>query len=91
MLALLCLLCHNNCTINKPRSLKIVQISNAEYSKLVAAQGALSAALKRLADVTEAREREGDDAVPESLRNLTDDDVADAIREARGALADFAA
>lgn len=40
-------------------------------------------ALSHLADVAEARARQGEDCVPERLRNLTDADVADAIQRAR--------
>lgn len=47
----------------------------------------LVAALDRLANVSEACARDGDDAVPESLRNLTSDDVAEAIYAARAAVA----
>lgn len=48
---------------------------------------AVWAALSHLADVTEARERKGEDCVPERLRNLTDADVANAVQRARAALA----
>lgn len=47
---------------------------------------ALTAAGKRLADVAEACARGDDEAVPESLRNLTQQDVADAINAMRVAL-----
>lgn len=69
----------------------MVQITNEEYAKLVSAKGALSEALQRLADVTEARERSGDDSVPASLANTSSADVADAVNHARVTLASFAA
>lgn len=69
----------------------MVQITNEEYAKLVSAKGALSEALQRLADVTEAHVRSGDDCVPESLANSSSADVADAVNHARVTLASFAA
>ena len=44
-------------------------------------------ALLHLADVTEARERAGEDCVPECLRNLSSAEVADTVQRARAALA----
>lgn len=67
----------------------MIQIPNAEYAKLVGSRAAIQAALQRLADVTEARERVGEDCVPESLRNLTDADVAGAVNQARVVIAEF--
>ena len=69
----------------------MVQLSNEEYQQLVTAKGALSEALQRLADVTEAFQRPGDDAVPAHLRNTSEADVADAVNHARVVLNDFSA
>lgn len=54
---------------------------------LIAAAPDLYAALRRLADYAEARARGDDDAVPKRLRNISDSDIADAIFDARAALA----
>jgi hypothetical protein len=43
---------------------------------------------ERLCDVIEAYLRKGDDAVPESLRNVTETVVADALYDMRAALAE---
>ena len=44
-------------------------------------------ALEHLTNVVEAFERQGEDCVPESLRNVTSADVAEAVQRARAALA----
>lgn len=43
-------------------------------------------ALEHLANVVEAHERQGEDCVPEALRNVTSADVAEAVQRARAAL-----
>jgi len=68
----------------------MVQITNEEYSKLVGARGALSEALQRLADVSEAHERSSDDSVPASLKRVSSADVAEAVNHARVTLTNYA-
>jgi hypothetical protein len=68
----------------------MVQISNEEYANLVGAKGALSEALKGLADVVEACQRSGGDCVPVSLEKISNSDVADAVNHARVTLANYA-
>ena len=65
----------------------MVQLSNSDYAKLIESKGALTVALVRLANVVEAVQRKGDDCVPASMRDLGDDDVADAVNDARTTLA----
>lgn len=64
----------------------MIQINDCDYKRLLESRNAMAAALRRLADVSEATARQGDDEVPEHLRNLTERDLANAVGVARGLL-----
>lgn len=66
----------------------MVKLSNQEYAQLVAARDAMQSALHHLVDVVEAHERAGEDCVPWHLKDVTPADVADAVQQARGVLAE---
>ena len=66
---------------------RVKSVCGAFYGMTGPKPAEIRQALSHLADVTEARERAGDDSVPECLRNLSSTEVADAVLRARAALA----
>jgi hypothetical protein len=67
----------------------LIELTERDYTRLLEGRNAFAAALQRLADVSEAMARKGDDSVPASLRNVSDKDVAAAVNNARVLLDKF--
>jgi len=67
----------------------LIELTKRDYTRLLEGRNAFAAALQRLADVSEAMARKGDDSVPASLRDVSDKDVAAAVNNARVLLDTF--
>ncbi|WP_425953042.1 hypothetical protein [Ralstonia pseudosolanacearum] len=65
----------------------MIEISDQNFARLLEARNEMGAALQRLTNVSEALAGQGDHAVPNDLRRLTEKDLAEAVSTARKVLA----
>jgi len=61
----------------------MIELSEKVYQDLITARNAFGKALTDLSDIAEAFAREGDDAVPERLRGVTEGNLVEAVAKAR--------